>query len=190
MLPTAPGPADFWLLLPGGRSAIVEAKSTADERFYLDEIPPHHPGFVLEGWLTAGVGPKVGFRCVADLGPEDVPLRVPGAPAPVPLLRAENGFQIFGAVAEAVTQAEARRYCAALEVPDVAGNLVGGWRLPAVAELPVIAASFRGPGPFWAEDGAVAQVTEVKPMPADTPWTVQAVGPETALLARCVRPAQ
>jgi len=41
MLPTGPGPADFWLLLPGGRSAIVEAKSTADERFYRDEIPAH-----------------------------------------------------------------------------------------------------------------------------------------------------
>jgi len=41
LVPTAPGPADFWLLLPGGRSAIVEAKSTADERFYRDEIPAH-----------------------------------------------------------------------------------------------------------------------------------------------------
>ncbi len=152
-----------------------------------DVLPPHYPGFELEGWLTGGVGPNVGFRCVAALAATDVPLRVPATTGTVPLFRAESGFQIFGAVAEAVDQDEARRYCAALQVPDVAGNLIGGWRLPTQMELPVIAASFRGPGPFWADDGAVVQVSESKPMPPDAPWKLQVVTPETPLLARCVR---
>jgi hypothetical protein len=42
-----------------------------------DSYPAHFPGFELEGWAIAGMGPKVGFRCVADLAPGDVPLRVP-----------------------------------------------------------------------------------------------------------------
>ena len=155
-----------------------------------DEVPPHHPGFELEGWLTPGVGPKVGFRCVADLGAGDVPLTVPATVAQVPLFRAEAGFQIFGGVAEAVTQDEARRFCAGLQAPDLAGNAVGGWRLPTQMELPVLSPSFRGPGPFWAEDGAVVQVSETTPMPPDAPWMAHIVPPEAALLARCVRAIQ
>lgn len=155
-----------------------------------DEVPAKYPGFELEGWLTPGVGPKVGFRCLTDLAPGDVPLQVPAPPAQVPLFRAEAGFQIFGGVAEAVTQDEARRFCAALQVPDLAGNAVGGWRLPTQMELPVLAPSFRGPGPFWVEDGAVIQISETKPMPPDAPWKWHVVPPETALLARCVRAIQ
>ena len=155
-----------------------------------DEVPPHHPGFELEGWLTPGVGPKVGFRCVADVAVGDVPLRVPASVAQVPLFRAEAGFQIFGGVAEAVTQDEARRFCAGLQVPDLAGNAVGGWRLPTQLELPILSPSFRGPGPFWADDGAVVQVSETTPMPPDAPWKSHIVPAEAALLARCVRANQ
>ena len=154
-----------------------------------DDLPPHYPGFELEGWLTPGVGPKVGFRCAADLAPDDVVLTLPAPPAAVPLYRAQGDLQIFGGVAEAVTQAEARRFCELLRVPDSAGQVVAGWRLPLQDEMPALAPSFRGPGPFWADDGAVAQHSETTPVPQDTPWTLAPLPPETPLLARCVRPA-
>jgi formylglycine-generating enzyme required for sulfatase activity len=96
----------------------------------------HFPGFELEGWMITGRGPKVGFRCVADLAPGDVPLRVPAPALPVPLVRLEGKYQIFGGVAEAVTQDEARRFCANLEVPDGTGGALLGWRLPSQLEMP------------------------------------------------------
>lgn len=153
-----------------------------------DVYPPHYPGFELEGWTVAGLGPRVGFRCAADLAPGEVPLQVPAPVVPVPLLRSEGALQIFGGVAEAVTQAEARRFCAELQVPELStGALLTGWRLPEQSELPALAGSFRGPGPFWAEDGAVVQVSETKPIPQDAPWRADLSPPEAALLARCVR---
>ncbi len=152
-----------------------------------DSYPPKFPGFELEGWMIAGRGPKVGFRCVADLAPGDVPLRVPAPALPVPLIRIEGNYQIFGGVAEAVTQDEARRFCANLEVPDGTGGVLVGWRLPEQLELPTLAGSFRGPGPFWAEEGAVVQFSEESPLPADAPWKANMAAPDTALLARCVR---
>lgn len=153
-----------------------------------DVYPPHYPGFELEGWSVTGMGPQVGFRCVAELAPDDVPLRVPAPVIPVPLFRSEGSLQIFGGVAEAVTQAEARRFCAELQVPEVStGALLTGWRLPEQRELPALAGSFRGPGPFWAEDGAVVQISETKPIPQDAPWKADLSEPDAALLARCVR---
>lgn len=41
MVATGPGGGDYLLLLPRGLYAVVEAKSTTDERFYRDEIPAH-----------------------------------------------------------------------------------------------------------------------------------------------------
>jgi formylglycine-generating enzyme required for sulfatase activity len=151
-------------------------------------FPPGFPPFELEGWAVTGTGPKVGFRCATDLAPGDVPLRVPASSPPVPLVRREGEFQIFGGVAEAVTQAEARRFCAALQVPDGTGETLTGWRLPAADELPALAASFRGPGPFWSEDGAVIQVAATRgPVPPDAPWQEDLSPEGSALLARCVR---
>jgi hypothetical protein len=152
-----------------------------------DSFPARFPGFELEGWAVAGTGPKVGFRCAADLGPGDVPLRVPTPAVPVPLVRVEGRYQIFGGVAEAVTQDEARRFCAELQVPHGAGDVLVGWRLPQQGELPALAASFRGPGPFWAEEGAVVQFSEESPLPDDAPWQAELSPPDSALLARCVR---
>lgn len=152
-----------------------------------DSYPRHFPGFELEGWAIAGMGPKVGFRCAADLAPGDVPLRVPTPALPVPLVRLEGKYQIFGGVAEAVTQEEARRFCANLEVPDGTGGLLVGWRLPSQIEMPELAASFRGPGPFWADEGAVVQFSDESPMPDDAPWKNNPTGADSALLARCVR---
>lgn len=153
-----------------------------------DEYPPHWPGFDLEGWLIPGMGPKVGFRCVADLGPGDEPMRVPAPAPPVPLVRLESGFQIFGGIAEAVTLEEAHRFCANLQVPDGTGGTLTGWRLPTQLEIPALAPSFRGPGPFWADDSAVAQVSDESPMPLDAPWKADPLAsPDSPLLARCVR---
>lgn len=152
-----------------------------------DSFPAKFPKFELEGSTIVGAGTRVGMRCAADLAPGDVPLRVPAAALPVPLVRTEGSFKIFGGVAEAVTQEEARRFCANLEVPDGTGDVYLGWRLPTQLELPLLAASFRGPGPFWAEDGAVVQYAEVSPLPDDAPWKSSPVPSDSALLARCVR---
>lgn len=152
-----------------------------------DSYPPHWPGFELEGWAVAGVGPQVGFRCAADLAPGDVPLRVPAPALPVPLIRIEGRFQIFGGVAEAVTRDEARDFCANLQVPDGTGGTLVGWRLPQQLEVAEIAASFRGPGPFWAEEGAVIQSSDESPLPDDAPWKAELSPDDSALLVRCVR---
>ncbi len=167
---------------------VLKHSSAGDRAAGRDEIPASHPGTELEGWTIAGRGPKVGFRCAADLGPDVVPLTVPAPAMPVPLYRVEGTLQIFGGVAEAVSHAEARRYCAALTVPDGAGPPLTGWRLPLQGELPALAPSFRGPGPFWAEEGAVAQSAETSPVPPDAPWEPQSIADEAPLLARCVRP--
>ena len=167
---------------------VIKHLSAGQRTAGRDSYPPHYPGFELEGWTIGGFGPKVGFRCVAELAPGDVALRVPAPAAPVPLVRTESGFQIFGGVAEAVDQAEARQFCAELQVAEGAGALQTGWRLPTLAELPTLAGSFRGPGPFWAEDGAVAQSAEVQPLPPDAEWTHDPlITADTPLLARCVR---
>lgn len=168
---------------------VLKHNNAGQRKAGRDSVPPHHPGFELEGWLTPGVGPTVGFRCAADLAPDDVPLTVPMPAAMVPLFRVQGELQIFGGVAEAVTQAEARRFCELLRVPDADGKILSGWRLPTRMELPGLSGGFRGPGPFWAEDGAVAQHSDITPVPQDTPWEESVATPETALLARCVRPA-
>jgi len=167
---------------------VVKHGNVGQRKGGRDDYPPHYPGFELEGGLATGRGPRVGFRCAADLAPADVALRVPAPVAPVPLLRSEGSLQIFGGVAEAVTQAEARRFCAELQVPEVStGALLTGWRLPEQREVPILAGSFRGPGPFWAEDGAVVQVSDTTPIPQDAPWLADLSTPDAALLARCVR---
>jgi hypothetical protein len=150
--------------------------------------PPRFPGVELEGWDVAGPDPRVSFRCAADLRPQDTPLRAPVAPPPIPIVRTEGSLQVFGGVVEAVNQAEARRFCAALKVPYGTEQMTG-FRLPSMAEIEQLAAVFRGPGPFWTEDGPVVQVSaNPTPDPSD-PWRELVVGEEAALAARCVRTA-
>ena len=166
---------------------VIKHFSAGERAAGRDVYPARYPGKELEGWVVGGVGAKLGFRCVADLAADEQPLRVPSPAATVPLYRVQGSLQIFGGVAEVVSQAEARRFCAALQVPDGSGPALTGWRLPLRAELGELAPSFRGPGPFWAEDGAVAQVSDQTPVPPDAPWEGVEVEAGAPLLARCVR---
>lgn len=151
-----------------------------------DERPPRIPGVELEGWDVIGADPRVSFRCAADLRPTDVPLRVPAAVAPVPIVRTEGSLQLFGGVVEALDQAEARRFCAGLRVP-YGDEALAGFRLPTLMEIEQLAGVFRGPGPFWAEDGAAVQISATTPPEPSDPWKMLVTGPEAALAARCVR---
>ncbi len=109
---------------------------------------------------------------------------------PVPLVRATGVLELFGGVAEAVSHDEARRYCRALRVPEGAtGATLDDWRLPTRDEVRQVAADFRGPGPFWAREGAVAQGTPDSEPAADDPWRDLDVPDDTPLWARCVRAA-
>jgi len=151
-----------------------------------DARPPKFPPVELEGWDVVGPDPRVSFRCAADLRPEDQALAVPAGPAPIPIVRTEGALQLFGGVIEAVNQDEARRACAGLRVP-YGDEALTGFRLPTLAEIEQIAAVFRGPGPFWADDGAAVQISETTPPEPTDPWRFLVTGPETALAARCVR---
>lgn len=135
-----------------------------------------------------GADRRVGFRCVAELGPDETPLTVPAEPPSIPLLRdAGAGLQVFGGVAEAVDRREAEAFCRALKV-TFEGQDHEGWRLPTLAEVQSIALAYRGPGPFWAADGAVVQDDGGKGSP-ETPWELDEAEPGDALAARCVRDA-
>lgn len=152
-------------------------------------LPAHPPEAELEGWAELAQHPALGFRCAADLLPgRDTALTVPAATATIPFTRSEGALEIFGGVAEAVSQAEARRFCELLAVPGPdPSSPRTGWRLPTHAEVVAIAASFRGPGPFWAEDGAVAQEDGTSNPGADAPWVTIDAAADEALAARCVR---
>lgn len=154
-----------------------------------DARPPKFPGVELEGWDVVGADPRVSFRCAADLRPEDKPLAVPAGPAPIPIVRTEGNLQLFGGVVEAVDQDEARRFCAALRVP-YGEEALTGFRLPTLAEIEQLSAVFRGPGPFWAEDGPAVQISETSPPEPTDPWRLLVAGPESPLAARCVRAAR
>ncbi|HEY8376561.1 MAG TPA: formylglycine-generating enzyme family protein [Nannocystis sp.] len=167
---------------------VFKAGNVGQRRAARPVRPPHFPGMELEGWDIIEADARVGFRCAADLRPDDEPLRVPAGPAPVPIVRTEGALQLFGGVVEAVNQEEARRFCAALRVPYGEETLTG-FRLPTVLEIESIAAIFRGPGPFWGEDGAAIQIGDTSPPDPADPWKTLMVGPETPLAARCVRPA-
>lgn len=151
--------------------------------------PPRFPGVELEGWDIVGSDRLLGFRCAVDLRPDDTPLQVPSSVAPIPIVRPEGNFELFGGVVEAVNQDEARRFCAGLRVPYGAEALTG-FRLPTLLEIEALSAVFRGPGPFWAEDGAAIQHATTTPPDPNEPWRKLLVGSEASLSARCVRPTQ
>lgn len=129
---------------------------------------------------------RVGFRCAAELGADEVALQVPAEPPSIPILRdAGSGLQVFGGVAEAVDRREAEAFCSVLRV-DFDGKTYEGWRLPSLTEIQAIREVFRGPGPFWAAEGAVAQKEGSKAGP-DEPWETSEAADGDALAARCVR---
>ncbi|RMG96283.1 MAG: formylglycine-generating enzyme family protein [Deltaproteobacteria bacterium] len=152
---------------------------------------PEAPTEELEGWPFRAEDPMIGFRCAADPQPDEVVLEVPEAAVSVPILRTEGDLEIFGGVAEAVDRREAKALCAALSVRDEATETVHtGFRLPTRAEVRSIATVFRGPGPFWAKDGAVGQHDPRTPAAvsgADAPWMDLDLPDSTPLWARCVR---
>ena len=132
----------------------------------------------------------LGFRCAADLGPDEAALEVPETVAPVPLVASGADLQFFGGVAEGVTKAEAEAFCAALKVPWN-DQFLEGWRLPTFDEVKLAAEVFRGPGPFWASGSSVAQQPEREGLTAraDAPWIETEEAPSEPLAARCVRAA-
>ena len=109
--------------------------------------------------MSTGRGARVGFRCVAELAPADVPLRVPAPAAPVPLVRSEGSLQLFGGVAEA---------------ERISGNRFTGVMMP----IPIDLAD-----PLER----VRQASATSPVPQDAPWLADLSPPDAALLARCVR---
>lgn len=138
---------------------------------------------------SPGADRRLGFRCVADLGSGETGLTVPAEAPAIPLVRdAGSGLQVFGGVAEAVDRREAEAFCAVLRV-EHQGQTYEGWRLPSLTEVQAIHTDFRGPGPFWATDGAVVQKGGGKGGP-DEPWIAdEAATDGDALAARCIRSA-
>lgn len=133
-----------------------------------------------------GAEALVAFRCAYDVAPDEGVLVAPAEPPPVPLVVEHGALQIFGGVAEVVTQGEAEAFCDALAVPHHERTLTG-WRLPTLAEIDALADVFRGPGPFWAHGGAVAQQAMSGTPRADSPWGSEPAEPNEGLAARCVR---
>ncbi len=152
-----------------------------------DDIPEHMPEREIEGWVWHGNAHRRGFRCAADLGPDDTALTVPKPPAPLPLTHTEQSLTVFGGVAEAVNQAEATRYCELLSVELPGGVAYDDWRLPTFEEVQRLAKVFRGPGPAWVQDGAVAQVSGFSPPDPEAPWERIEADSGEALFARCIR---
>jgi len=151
------------------------------------------PRFVMKGGKAGarrdqiGADRRLGFRCAADLASDDEELTAPELPPSIPLLRdTGTGLLVFGGVAEAVDRREAESFCDAVGF-EFESQTYEGWRLPTLAEVQTIAADFRGPGPFWAADGAVIQKGETARQRPDDPWISEAAESGEALAARCVR---
>ena len=150
-------------------------------------------GHVIKGGRTSfrreatGPEPKVGFRCAADVDPNETALSVPDDPPDVPLVHTSpEMLQIFGGVAEAVDRAEAQAFCEGISV-QWRGLTADNWELPTLEDIQKIRDSFSGPGPFWTVEGAAAQRgTGEHPIPTD-PWVAIEVAPEASLTARCIR---
>lgn len=135
----------------------------------------------LEGWPLLTHSNQIGFRCAADLDPQqDEALRVPTSTAFIPLTYRNNDLLIFGGVAEAVTQQEAQQFCQQLTVPIMTSEQsLSDWRLPNLAEIRRIAPAFRGPGPFWTQDGGIFQESGS--------WQlVSSITADEPLAARCI----
>jgi hypothetical protein len=147
----------------------------------LAEVPESN----FEGDRAIAQHPRLGFRCAADLGPEQASLTVPTPASPLPLLRQEGSYELVLAVAEAVDRQEAERFCAQLVAPgDPEGKGGNGWRLPTLEEVRAVVRWFGGPGPFWVAEGAAEQ-THVDTEGAE--WALIEADENEALMARCIR---
>ncbi|MEM7157147.1 MAG: SUMF1/EgtB/PvdO family nonheme iron enzyme [Myxococcota bacterium] len=148
------------------------------------------PRFVMKGGKAgarrdkAGADRRLGFRCAADVSPDDGALKIPAEVPTINVLRpGTSELLVFGGIAEAVSRKEAEQFCDALRIPQ--GPLtLEGFRLPTLAEIQAMADAFRGPGPFWSADGSAVQ----KGKGNDAPWEIEESTPKDALGARCVVP--
>ncbi|PRQ08441.1 formylglycine-generating enzyme family protein [Enhygromyxa salina] len=140
-----------------------------------------------EGDRAIAQHPRLGFRCAADLEPDQPSLTVPVPAVPLPLYRQQGDFDMFLAVAEVVNREEAIRFCSVLRAPGDPEELPeggNGWRLPTLEEVRAVALWFGGPGPFWAADGAIEQ-TYVDTETAE--WGPVEAADDEPLMARCIR---
>ncbi len=169
---------------------VVKMTRGADRFAARVKMPAHPTGEELEGWSNHAHHAKLGFRCAADLSPGDEVLHNPADPPALPLIRGAGALEIFGGVASGVSKSEARAFCEGLTVDEAStGATLTDWRLPTRHEIRTVAPNFRGPGPFWARNGALEQRgAGPSPRPND-PWVdLDAADPE-ALAVRCVRDA-
>ncbi len=170
-------------VVKGGRTGARAAAWQLAEGKRFAEIPESN----FEGDRSVAQHLRLGFRCAADLEPEQTVLTVPKPATPLPLLRQEGGYDLFLAVAEAVNRAEAERFCAQLvapgdpKQPPEGGN---GWRLPTIDEIRAAMVWFGGPGPFWVAEGAAEQ-THVDTEGAE--WALVEATEDEALMVRCIR---
>jgi hypothetical protein len=133
----------------------------------------------LEGWDEVQAHKGLAFRCASEREAGDPDLSLPAEAPAIPYTAAHEGLEVFGAVAESVSQEEARAFCEQIEAPDASGESRGDWRLPTSGELLRLAPVFRGPGPFWTLDGSMVQDGEA--------WMEIDAKPDEALIARCIR---
>ena len=147
-------------------------------------MPAHPAPTELEGWPLATRHPRWGFRCAADLAPEDESLTVPATPVP-PVVVLGDGEQWFAGVAEAVNRSEAERFCQTLRVP-VGDETRDDWRLPTMAELDRLAADLAVHGPLWTRDGAAVRMRPSGKAEDDS-WQAGEFADAEPLLATCVR---
>lgn len=168
---------------------VIKLSLAGARRAARGHMPTHPPETELEGWSELAQHERLGFRCAADLqAGRDTVLTLPAPTATIPFTRIEGDLELFGGVVEAVSKAEAVRFCELLALGSK-DSPITGWRLPTFAEVQHIADVFRGPGPFWTADGAVVQDDGTTSPAADAPWTELPVNDPntTALAARCVR---
>ncbi|NVB38002.1 SUMF1/EgtB/PvdO family nonheme iron enzyme [Pseudenhygromyxa sp. WMMC2535] len=163
----------------GGRSgARAGAWQLAEGASFAEPIPEQN--FETDRMLAQH--PRLGFRCARDLG-DQTPLTVPQAANPLPIVLDREQYQIFMAVAEAVSRDEAVRFCSLLRAPGE-GDDAPAWRLPSIAEVRALYMWFGGPGPFWTREGAAEQ-TYVDKETAE--WASVEIDDDQGLLARCIR---
>jgi formylglycine-generating enzyme required for sulfatase activity len=172
-------------VVKGGRSGARAGAWQLDEGKTFATTPTEN----FEGDRTVAHHERLGFRCAADLAPDETALTVPQSAPPLPVLRRADGYDVFFGVAEAVDRAEAQRFCTLLVAPGdpapVDGKPVAsGWRLPSLDEIRAVNQWFGGPGPFWTSDGAAEQ-TYVDSETSE--WGVIAAEDDEALMVRCIR---
>ena len=164
-----------------GERHLAKGPAPANVHAPYDHLPANFSASTSpEGGPLVGPDPSLGFRCAADPAGSDPRLRAPASPPEIPYLAEVDGLELWGgAVAEVVNLAEATAFCRMLRNPGDGDEVRGGWRLPTRAEIRARASHWRGPGPFWASDGAVVQ--------DESGWSEIEADAGEGLLARCVR---